>query len=560
MLYGCSLAVVNSAVRNPFVSFDIILPCFCRGRLKTMMVTGDHSMTGIAVSQQIGMLTKTQPIVVFDKEAPKKGLTAISRPNSTDLPNSPYLAPGGPNSPHVALKAAALATPVKPEQKSAALRRSLGQGRTAGSVLGSSRLSSSVTALEATDAAAFRASLRKSTLADVNSDAVLACSPLGFDPGSSAVSVPGAAAASALLPPDDSPAAVPASAAASVLPPADDPPAAGLASLASQAYPLHAPSLSCRPIMQGSTASSTSTPEAVALAASSQLFKSSLLAPVSKAPASASSSSASSGTSKAPSPLLASYLKSMGGARQSSNPPGSVQFQQASVAQRSHAHFPDELPTHAQPESAKLTRLGKSTDDSRAFGQDANQLSSAGCTEVEDARLSMDSVQAESRSDSQTQLLPQSSATQLPHPKPHSRFQLHTQTQKPQTQAHMSASDKDQLLRSCLKASSQQPQPMSHEVTHAESPHAESEFSQQRRKTSFDLRQWAVEQSRKQQSLSPQSLGLALSGLRRSLEMQSGHRNRSLDLVRADVQNMRLSFDSANLPSDEKLRWVRSIN
>ena len=68
-----------------------------------------------------------------------------------------------------------------------------------------------------------------------------------------------------------------------------------------------------------------------------------------------------------------------------------------------------------------------------------------------------------------------------------------------------------------------------------------------------------MEQSRKQQSFSPQGLGLAMSGLRRSLEMQSGHRNRSLDLVRADVKNMRLSFDSANMPRDEKLRCVQLV-
>ena len=125
---------------------------------------------------------------------------------------------------------------------------------------------------------------------------------------------------------------------------------------------------------------------------------------------------------------------------------------------------------------------------------------------------------------------------------------MKTQTQKTQTQT--STSDANQLLRSCLKSSLQVQSTGGQEVTNAE-----SEF---RKKTSVDLRQWAVEQSRKQQSFSPQGLGLALSGLRRSLEMQSGHRNRSLDLVRADVKNMRLSFDSANLPRDEKLRCVKA--
>ena len=506
-----------------------------------MMVTGDHSMTGIAVSQQIGMLSKTQPIVVFDKEAPKKGLNTVTRPNSTDLPNSPK-APNSPRAPNSPCAATFAASPLGNfEQKSPAPQCGFAQaqGRRAGSILGGSRVSSSVTNKEATDAAAFRASLRKSNFAFAE-PAATSASPLGSDPDAIMASAP----ASVLLPPGDSPAAM----------------------LSSQAYPLRAPSLSCRPVLQGSAALSASAPEAVALAASSLLFKSSSLAPASEPPSLAGSLLASSGAAraaaKAPSPLLASYLKSMGGAKQSSNPPtSSGQGQSASAEQCSHVHSPDEPPSHAQnPPSPKLSRFSKVTGDRNevtkgAPSMSSNQLCSPQCEEVDGVRLSIDSMPPDSRSDSQTQLLPKSPVACLPESESQSSSQLHSQTQTTMTQkaqTQTSASDANQLLRSCLKASLQL-QPLSQEVT---SP--ESEFSQQRKKTSFDPRQWAVEQSRRQQSVSPQGLGLALSGLRHSLEMQSGHRNRSLDLVRADVQNMRLSFDSANLPRDEKLRSVFS--
>ena len=492
-----------------------------------MMVTGDHSMTGIAVSQQIGMLSKTQPIVVFDKEAPKKGPNFVARPTSTELPQSPRAL----KSPSAAPKAATFAaSPGNLAQKSTTPQRSFAQAqsRTAGSFLSTSRASSSVTNIEATDAAAFRASLRKAkfAVAEPTSDST---SRLGSEPETSAP-------ASDLLP-----------------------------------YPLHAPSQSCRPLLEGSATSSASTPEAVALAASSSLFKSSSLLAPSSAGSSAASSGAARAAAKAPSPLLASYLKSMGGAKQSSTlPTSSVQNQPVSAEQRSQAQPPDEPPSHAQAESPlspKLSRFSKVSFNSSAFSKGAsstwlNQLYSPQCEKVEGVRLSTDSVQPESCSDSQPQLLPRSSVTRPPEFEPQSDSQLQsqtqtmktqsmkTQTQKTQTQT--STSDANQLLRSRLKSSLQVQSTGGQEVTNAE-----SEF---RKKTSvLDLRQWAVEQSRKQQSFSPQGLGLALSGLRRSLEMQSGHRNRSLDLVRADVKNMRLSFDSANLPRDDKLRCVKLV-
>ena len=490
-----------------------------------MMVTGDHSMTGIAVSQQIGMLSKTQPIVVFDKEAPKKGLNTVARPNSTDLPNSPR----APNSPSAAPKAGTFAaSPLSnPEQKGPAERRSLAQdlGRTAGSIPGSSRVSSLMTKSEATDTAALRASLCRSKYAD---SAASSASALGSGPYASAVSAPAS---------HDSPAA----------------------ESASEAYPLHAPSQSCRPVWQGSADPSASTPEAVALAASSLLFKSSSLSAPSLAGSSTAPSGAARAATKAPSPLLASYLKTMGGAKQPSIPLTiSVQDQPASAEQRSQAHSPDEPPSHAQAESPlspKLSRFSKVAHDSNAFSRMApsmwsNQGNAPQCEKVEGVRLSIDSAQPEPRSDSQTQLLPKPPVTQPPEFELQSGPELQRQTQTAKTQTQTKTSDANQLLRSRLKASLQL-QLMSQEVASGE-----SELSQQRKTISFDLGQWAVEQSRKQQSVSPQGLGLAMSGLRHSLEMQNGYRNRSLDLSRADVKNMRLSFDSANLPRDEKLRCV----
>lgn len=123
----------------------------------------------------------------------------------------------------------------------------------------------------------------------------------------------------------------------------------------------------------------------------------------------------------------------------------------------------------------------------------------------------------------------------------------------PQLKAHAELQPKDLAplspssstqLRSCLTGS----QPPCNEAAAG----AESAWELHRKKTSADLRQWAVEQSKKQQSLSLQAL--ALSGIRATLEVQSGQRNRSLDLVKADVKNIRLSFDSTTLPKDEKLR------
>ena len=80
----------------------------------------------------------------------------------------------------------------------------------------------------------------------------------------------------------------------------------------------------------------------------------------------------------------------------------------------------------------------------------------------------------------------------------------------------------------------------------------ESESEKDRQRTSFELRSWAREQSKKQ----PQNP--SVSGIKNSLELQASGRNRSMDLLRADTQNIRLSIESARLPKGEKMRCIIS--
>ncbi|KAL3160263.1 hypothetical protein ABBQ38_009745 [Trebouxia sp. C0009 RCD-2024] len=167
-----SLANVNHHVRemsllgilvfsNPLRSDSVaaVAELHHTGRLKTMMVTGDHSMTGIAALQQVGMLSKGQPIVIFDKEAPKKG--------PTQLPASPNMAPKKsltqlPARPDVMPKAAAsIVSPLSDLLPQAHCSLAPGPGREFLSALSSSSMSSCVSTIEAADAAAYRASLRR---------------------------------------------------------------------------------------------------------------------------------------------------------------------------------------------------------------------------------------------------------------------------------------------------------------------------------------------------------------------------------------------------------------
>ncbi|KAL3134541.1 hypothetical protein ABBQ38_006385 [Trebouxia sp. C0009 RCD-2024] len=524
-----SLANVNDHVRemsllgilvfsNPLRSDSVAAVAELHtGRLKTMMVTGDHSMTGIAALQQVGMLSKGQPIVIFDKEAPKKG--------PTQLPANPNMAPKEsltqlPARPDVMPKAAAsIVSPLSDLLPQAHCSLAPGPGRESLSALSSSSMSSSVSTIEAADAAAYRASLRRPKFVE---PAAMSMSSLP--------SVADFATASASVPAVASPPAVP----------------------AFEACALHAPSLSWNPLFHDSAASSASNTPAVAIAAPPMQSKSSsLLAPASAAGLpfaagllAASSSAALRTAPSTPSPLLASYLRSMSGAKRANEAQsGFLQDQSELASQPGRAHSADEQLSGPQAKSHQLSRFSIQYSDPHAPGTDASnahsdQLFALHSAADEGLRLIQGMPEAESHS-SQTHSLRQS-----PFDLPQLKAQSGPQSRDP---IQLNSSTASQL-RSCLKGRSQ-PEPPSQEVSSAE-----SDREQQRKKTSLDLRQWAVEQSKKQHSLSLQ--GLALSGMRASMEVQSGHRNRSLDLVRADVKNTRLSFDSATLPKDEKLRCM----
>ncbi|KAL3147353.1 hypothetical protein ABBQ32_002836 [Trebouxia sp. C0010 RCD-2024] len=494
-----TLANVNNYVRemsllgilvfdNPLRSDSIaaIAELQQTARLKTMMVTGDHSMTGIAASQQIGLLGKGQPIVVFDKQAPKKGL-----PGPSELRDSLDMAP--------TLKAQAVSGLSKTPH--AAPHRSLAPavGRASLSALTSSRQSSSsVSTVEAADAAAFRASLRRS-------HSMLAM------PAEMSTSSPSSLAAST--------AALPAAVAWAA---GDSPTAVA----AFEAGARSVPSLSFNSAVQASAALSVASNEpAVALAASSILFKSTLLpAPAALSAAGLSSAASSAAASapaaakivsktKTPSPLLASYLRSVSGAKPQSSPqPTAMQEQQPEAAPpNGRTPSADEQPSHAHvthAESHKASRFSSQASGLQASGTDAaspglDQLSSPRSS---GARLSQGLPQTDLRSPPRAHRPRQSPFDNFPQLKVHSELQ-------PQDLSPLSPTSPTQL-RSCLKGSAQPHSPRQ-EL-------AESDWQQQRRKTSADMRAWAVEQSEKQQSLSLQ--GLALSAIRQNLEMQSGHR------------------------------------
>ena len=104
------------------------------------MVTGDHFMTGIAVSQQIGLMGKSQPLVVFDKEAPRRASGALYKSPKGTNPAEPPASPLGKAPRSTASKSE---TPAESQQHR-------------------SKVTFSVASSEAADAAAFRAALRRS--------------------------------------------------------------------------------------------------------------------------------------------------------------------------------------------------------------------------------------------------------------------------------------------------------------------------------------------------------------------------------------------------------------
>ena len=250
----------------------MVCVCVCRGRLKTMMVTGDHTMTGVAVSQQLGLLAKSQTTVVFDREAPKK-------------PSD-----GSPASANLAARATTFAaSPLgNGQHNDQDLRRRLAEGSRppARNNHDSSRVSFAATDSENVDTAAFRASLRQSILnsavSTLASD-VLAAAPVSDSASASSPSIQQAAvvqrssSVSASTSSAFHPAAVvqgpPTSASGSA--PVSRPAAA---ITASDDYDLQARSASCAPLVQDTAASSAAasasiTTSAASLAASSMFFK-----------------------------------------------------------------------------------------------------------------------------------------------------------------------------------------------------------------------------------------------------------------------------------------------
>ena len=145
------------------------------------------------------------------------------------------------------------------------------------------------------------------------------------------------------------------------------------------------------------------------------------------------------------------------------------------------------------------------------------ELSSMSKTQVEDTRLSINSTQ--------------SSAAHR-----NGESQLATQSQTPE---QTSAELRNSASSGESKAQGKYPSHSSN-MTHTQA-------DKDRDRTSFDLRKWAREQDKTQ----PQSR--AVSDIQNSLEIKDSKRTRSLDLLRADVKNIRLSIESARLPQGEKM-------
>lgn len=153
--------------------------------------------------------------------------------------------------------------------------------------------------------------------------------------------------------------------------------------------------------------------------------------------------------------------------------------------------------------------------DSQIASESQLELSSMSKTQVEDVKLSVDVTRSHAAHRN-------------------SQFKLATQSQtSEQTLAELrdSASGESQtgkLPSHCLN------------MTHAQA-------DEDKDRTSFELRKWFREQGKNQ----PQSR--AVSDIQSSLEIKDSKRTRSLDLLRADVKNIRLSVESARLPQGEKM-------
>ena len=285
-----------------------------RGRLRTMMVTGDHYMTASAVAHSLGIFEKGSKRVVLDmisakpaaSEAPAKAPQQVSK--ATAAVASRF---GGTQHKHQ-------------DPMQAALRHSVTQdSRLIAASSPSPRVTFRFNADEDSKLAAVSASLQESLRTPSASSAA------ATSPQAPAVSASPAAAPSQQAP------AVSAS-------PAAAPSQHDAVSAAATVCQLSAHSFSCAPAVHAAdAAASPAASPAAAIAASSALFRSSSqqaasLAASLVAATSAATSAASPAPAKVPSRLLDSYLQSMGMAK--SAQAGSAQAQASLVhAQASSA-------------------------------------------------------------------------------------------------------------------------------------------------------------------------------------------------------------------------------
>ncbi|KAL0020340.1 hypothetical protein WJX77_012513 [Trebouxia sp. C0004] len=519
--------VISNPVRSE--SGSTIAELQKKGRIRTMMVTGDHYMTASAVAYSLGILEKGGKGVVLDMMSAKSASEAPTK---------------GPQ--HVSKSDAAVASHFGGTQHS---REDLSQAALRHSVAQHSRL--------------MAASIPHSRVSFRDEDSGLAAVRASLQ--------------ESLRAPSASPTAAAAQQAAAVSA------AANTCQLSSRSFP-------CAPAVHAADAAAS---PAAAIAASSALFRSSSLQAASPPPAAAAAaatSAASPAAVKAPSPLLASYLQSMGLAKSAPQAqagsaeaqPASAQAQQVSArATPLHAQsrFADRMPglsvqstneglalaqlsrldQHQLPADSHPTSLPQATAPSTlSHGEYRQQM--IGVHDLDNDRISMDSsyplLSAESHrtagsnshSANESQLAPSSmSKTQVEDVRlsinltqPHaahcdSKFQLATQSQiSEQTWAGP---------RNGARGESQaQGKIPNHSLgmTHAQA-------DKDRDRTSFELRKWAREQGKSQ----PQSR--AVSAIQSSLEIKASTRTRSLDLLRADVKNIRLSVESARLPQGEKM-------
>ncbi len=330
-----------------------------RGRLRTMMVTGDHYMTASAVAHSLGIFEKGGKRVVLDMISTKPAAS-----------EAPATAP-----PRVSTVTAAVASRFGGTQhrhqdlSHAALRHNVTQhSRLTAANSPSSRVTFLLNPCEDRKLAAVRASLEESLRTPSASPAA---APAQQAP---AVSASPAAALSQQAP------AVPASLAAA---PSQQ---AAARAAAANACQLSARSFSCAPAVHAAAAS-----PAAAIAASSALFRSSSLQAAAPAAAtSAATSAASSAPAKAPSRLLDSYLQSMGMAK--SAQAGSAQAGSAPQAGSAQAGSAQAGSAQAQPASAQTQQVSAQPSPLHAQSRFANRYKSVCLHAIQALRHALDTA------------------------------------------------------------------------------------------------------------------------------------------------------------------------